>query len=212
MRSASGRPNPEHPGSSSPSSSGTSGSPHAPSSAAPVRDLQSLVRGEMDFVWRQLRRAGFSRADADDATQQVFLVASRRLVEVEPGKVRSFLYGTLLRVAANLRRGQRRRREEPEIEPVLAADGQRPDELLERRRAHLLLDQLLAELPEELRRVLVLADIERLTLAAIAELEDIPAGTAASRLRRARAAFRRLLEQRQREPSLDSASPGGDDE
>lgn len=152
------------------------------------------MRAEIDFVWRQLRRLGLSRADADDATQQVFMVASRRRGELVPGKERSFLYGTAVRVAANVRRGLQRRREvvdEPRSEPPL--DAPLPDEVLERRRARALLDEVLEQLPAELSRVLVLAEVEQLTVAAIAALEGIPAGTAASRLRRARSAFHELL-------------------
>jgi RNA polymerase sigma-70 factor (ECF subfamily) len=161
---------------------------------APARDFSAFVRAEIDFVWRQLRRLGLSRADADDATQQVFLVASRRREQLVAGRERSFLYGTALRVAANVRRSVRRRREmdPPGSEPAL--DAPLPDEMLERRRARALLDSLLEQLPDELSRVLVLAEVEQLTVAAIAELEGLPAGTAASRLRRARSAFRELLE------------------
>ena len=55
-------------------------------------------------------------------------------------------------------------------------------------------------------RVLVLAELEEQTVPAIAELEGIPVGTAASRLRRARAMFGELLER-------DSArNPFGGDE
>jgi RNA polymerase sigma-70 factor (ECF subfamily) len=158
------------------------------------------VRAEIDFVWRQLRRLGLSRADADDATQQVFLVASRRRDELVAGKERSFLYGTAVRVAANARRALSRRREvaeergsEPPLDAAVPSE-MLPDAMLERRRARALLDALLGQLPAELSRVLVLAEVEQLTTAAIAELEGIPAGTAASRLRRARAAFRELLE------------------
>jgi RNA polymerase sigma-70 factor (ECF subfamily) len=60
-------------------------------------------------------------------------------------------------------------------------------------RAWALLDELLAELPEELARVLALAEIEQVEVPEIAALEKIPVGTAASRLRRARALFRELL-------------------
>jgi RNA polymerase sigma-70 factor (ECF subfamily) len=162
----------------------------------------------VDFVWRLLRRVGLSRPDADDAAQQVFLVASRRLPELVPGRERSFLYGTAVRIAANLRRGLRRRRESPEEELPAQSDAvEQPDELLEQRRARAFLDELLGQLPEDLRRVLVLAEIEQLTLAAIAELEQIPAGTAASRLRRAREAFRRLLEAEQHRNPFQRAEP-----
>ena len=171
----------------------------------PSRDLAALVRAEIDFVWRSLRGTGLSPADADDATQQVFLVASNRLGELVPGKERSFLYGTALRIARNVRRGLSRRREGPaELDETLA-ELPGPDELVEKRRARALLERLLAELPEELARVLWLAEVEQLTLVAIAELEAIPQGTAASRLRRAREAFRKLLERHRRENPFHGA-------
>jgi RNA polymerase sigma-70 factor (ECF subfamily) len=157
------------------------------------------VRAEIDFVWRSLRGTGLSPADADDATQQVFLVASNRLGELVPGKERSFLYGTALRIARNVRRGLSRRREAPGEPDETLAELPGPDEVVEGRRARVLLERLLAELPEELARVLWLAEVEQLTLVAIAELESIPPGTAASRLRRAREAFRKLLERHRRE-------------
>jgi RNA polymerase sigma-70 factor (ECF subfamily) len=68
-----------------------------------------------------------------------------------------------------------------------------PDALLEQARAVSRLDRLLARLPLPLKRVLVLAEMEQASAAEIAALEQIPLGTAASRLRRARAAFRELL-------------------
>jgi Sigma-70, region 4 len=52
-----------------------------------------------------------------------------------------------------------------------------------------LLDDVLAQLPLELRAVLVLFELEGLELKQIAALEDIPVGTASSRLRRAREDF-----------------------
>ena len=151
----------------------------------PSRDLAALVRAEIDFVWRSLRGTGLSPADADDATQQVFMVASNRLGQLVPGKERSFLYGTALRIARNVRRGLSRRREAPAEPDETLAEQPGTEELVEERRARALLDRLLALLPEELARVLWLAEVEQLTLVAIAELEGIPQGTAASRLRRA---------------------------
>jgi len=162
------------------------------------RSFSELVRAEFEWVWRVLRRIGLSPADADDATQQVFLVVARRYDEMRVQRPRPFLYGVATRVAANALRGLRRRREEP-IETAASATAHEPapDELLEQRRARALLDELLGHLPAELRRVLVLAEIEQLTAQQIAELEAIPTGTVRSRLRRARAAFHALLAQSQ---------------
>lgn len=161
-------------------------------------NFAALVRSELTWVWRLLRRIGLSPADADDAAQQVFLVLARRGGEVSSGRVRPFLYGIALRVAANARRSVRRRREVANESAVDAAPHEvELDEVVELRRARALLDELLGELPAELRRVLVLAEIEQLTAKQIGELEGVPQGTAASRLRRARAAFYLLLEREQ---------------
>ena len=183
---------------SSPRSS--SPEPVSPADDPPERNLEDLVHRHLDFVWRLLRRLGLSEADAEDAAQQVLLVVAGKLGEIEPGKTRTFLYGIALRVASNARRGQRRSARAGQEQSALAA-VQRPagggvpwpDEIAELGRAQALLDELLSELPEELARVLVLAEIEQNTVPEIAELEGVPVGTAASRLRRARVAFRELL-------------------
>jgi RNA polymerase sigma-70 factor (ECF subfamily) len=169
-----------------------------------AKNFSALVRAEFEWVWRLLRRGGLSPADADDATQQVFLVAARRSAEVQGSRARAFLYGTAIRIAANARRALRRRREVPG-DAAAASKAHAPslDELLEQLRARELLDELLGKLPPELRRVLVLAEIEQLTAQQIAELEAVPAGTVASRLRRARVVFHGLLEQEQHRNPFD---------
>jgi RNA polymerase sigma-70 factor (ECF subfamily) len=176
--------------------------PQAPTGSVPAepdgRDFDALVNQHLDFVWRLLRRLGLSPADADDAAQQVFMIAARKQGELPLGTERAFLYGTARRTAANARRDRRRRGEVADgLAGELASEerhpGAGPEELVELRRASSLLDALLERLPDELRRVLILAELEEATVPAIAELEDIPIGTAASRLRRARAAFAELL-------------------
>ena len=159
------------------------------------QDFERLVADHSAFVWRVLRRMGLSAADADDATQQVFMIAARRLNEIASDRARAFLYGTAIRVARNARRGLERRREVLGEPPDAAApEGRGSESMTEISRVCALLDEVLAKLPEDLRRVLVLARIEQLEVAEIAALECIPVGTAASRLRRARSRLRELLE------------------
>jgi RNA polymerase sigma-70 factor (ECF subfamily) len=155
--------------------------------------IQSLVDRYGDFVWRSVRRLGVSDAASDDACQQVFLTACRKLEEILPGKERSFLFTLCVHVAAHFRRTQARRRETSD-EPIAdVADGTAaPDELLDRQRARALLDEALDALPLELRAVFVLFELEEATTAEIAEILDIPPGTVASRLRRARKEFLRV--------------------
>ena len=154
------------------------------------RRVRELVSLHADFVWRSARRMGVPAEAADDATQQVFLVAARRLDEIEPGRERSFLYRTAMNVAAHVRRSLGRRREvpaEPSHDTVDPAP--QPDHALDEHRARALLDEVLEELDLELREVFVLFELEELAVPEIAELLGIPGGTVSSRLRRAREAF-----------------------
>src|SRR5688572_19191867 len=82
-------------------------------SAAHERELRlrELVSGHFEFVWRSVKRLGVAPGDADDAAQQVFLVASDRLADIAPGRERAFLFGTALKIAARHRRTAERRRE-----------------------------------------------------------------------------------------------------
>jgi len=153
--------------------------------------IADLVEIHFDFIWRSLRRMGLAGADADDATQEAFVIASRRLDSIAPGKERAFLFGTALRVAALSRRTQMRYRGHLD---VLTADPVEhppsPEELMSRSEARADLDAVLAELDLELRAVFTLFEIEELTVPEIAELMELKEGTVSSRLRRAREQFR----------------------
>ena len=161
-----------------------------------------LVHAHFDFIWRLIRRLGLSPEDADDAAQQVFMTATQKLTDITPGHERTYLYGVALRVTANMKRKAHRHREHTGAELASFHDeAPSPDRVAELARARRLLDELLATLPDELVSVLVLANIEQFELAEIAELEGIPQGTVASRLRRARALFaERLSKVRERSP------------
>jgi len=164
------------------------------SDAADKARLSQAVERHFDFIWRLLRRLGLRPADADDAAQQVFMIATQKLHAIAPGSERSFLYGTAVRVAANARRAAGRRSDEPSDTVEQHASLElHPDQRRTLDEAWTLLDDLLERLPDELRRVLVLAEIEQLEVAEIAALEMVPVGTAASRLRRARETFREHL-------------------
>ena len=150
--------------------------------------LDSMARQHLRFVWRLLRRVGLTERDADDVTQQVFLIAARRLDDIEPDRERAFLYRTAIYTASKYRRGEQRRREELAAD-VDAIDDVGPDELLDRRRAREMLDAVVAAMPMDLRVVFVLFEIEGLSTPQIARVLAVPLGTAASRLRRAREDF-----------------------
>ena len=167
--------------------------------------ITGVVRAHHDFIWRLLRRLGVPEANVDDATQQVFCIATRRINEIAEGSERSFLFGTALRVASDDRRSARHR-EEPksELDQHVSPDPS-PEELADVRRRRQLLDEILDSMPIELRMVLVLFELEQMTKSEISAMLDIPEGTVMSRLRRAREEFkararRRLTRGRKVEP------------
>lgn len=159
----------------------------------------ALVEAHHDLVWRALRRLGVLGADTDDAAQQVFLIALRKIDRITPGKERSFLYGVALRVARARRRRSRARRMDPLPEEGLPSDAASPHEMAAQVEAWRRVEIALDALKTDLREVFVLHEIEELSGPAIAELLGIPTGTVASRLRRARAAFRAALNPDERE-------------
>jgi RNA polymerase sigma-70 factor (ECF subfamily) len=163
-----------------------------PSDPARVR---AMIAEHLDFTWRSLRRLGLPPDAADDATQRVFVVASQRLGDIEVGRERAFLFNTALRVAASARRTFARRREvlRGDDEPEMADTAPAADALLDRHRARAVLEELLDDLPTELRAVFVLFELEGMTTSEIAKTIDAPEGTVGSRLRRARQAFKAAL-------------------
>jgi RNA polymerase sigma-70 factor (ECF subfamily) len=128
---------------------------------------------------------------AEDAAQEVFLIASDKLDRIDPAAERQFLYAVAVRVAANFRRSLGSRRELPleSYERELSADSA-PDALVEQKRAREILDRILDSMPEDLRTAFVLFELEELTGPEVAEVLGVPLGTTASRLRRARELFR----------------------
>lgn len=157
--------------------------------------LEGLVRQHFAFVWRSLRRFGLAPQDADDGAQAVFIILARHLPRVGQGQERSFLFSVALRVAANARRTAHRVHELPSVLlESLSVDWNTPELLLERRQARALLDDLLDELPLEQRAVFVLAEVEELSKREVALILEIPEGTVASRLRRAKVHLERRLE------------------
>jgi len=153
--------------------------------------LRAVMDTHFDFVWRSLRRLGLSSADADDATQEVFLVVSRKLQAIEPQKEKRFLFATALRVASTWRRGARRRREDPQGSFDEQASPQVWDQEhdLELGWARLQLQAILNEMDLDQRAVFVLYELEQHTVPEIADTLSIPLGTVSSRLRAARERF-----------------------
>jgi RNA polymerase sigma-70 factor (ECF subfamily) len=152
--------------------------------------LRQMVSQHVEPLWRFLRRLGVREGDIDDALQEIICVAARRDADIEPGKEKSFLFGTAFRIASELRRKGAYRHEVPEEaggDPQDPAPG--PDELTEQAQARAVLDGVLEGMPLDLRAVFILYELEEHTMSEISGLLGLAQGTVASRLRRARAHF-----------------------
>jgi len=159
--------------------------PAEPPTLAGRARLEAMFRAHHETVWRTLRRWGLDAATAADFGQQAYLIAAERLADIRPGCERSFLIGTALRLARNNHRQANRLQLEEDMDLHLAtspASAERSDVEL--------LDIVLARMDPTLIEVFVLFELEGFSSPEIAEILDVPVGTVASRLRRARDGFR----------------------
>jgi RNA polymerase sigma-70 factor, ECF subfamily len=152
--------------------------------------MRRLFEMHYTSIWRLLRRLGVASGQVDDAAQQVFWVAARKLAEIHPGSEHAFLYGVAIRVASQEHRRRRAASQTPSADNwARMSDLPSPEEQLEQRQARALLDAVLDRMTIELRTVFVLCELEELQVREAAAIERIPIGTASSRLRRAREEF-----------------------
>ncbi len=154
--------------------------------------LEEMFAAHHQAVWRTLRRRGLLPEAAADGTQQCFLIAAERLADIRAGSERAFLLGTALRLAATALRSSRRWQLEDDMDLRPTTD-ERADDIADRRRAVDLMDRVLARLAPDLLEVFVLFEIEGVSTPEIAKMIEVPIGTVASRLRRAREAFRAVV-------------------
>jgi RNA polymerase sigma-70 factor (ECF subfamily) len=151
--------------------------------------LRGLIDRHFDFLWRSLRRLGVPDSQLDDAAQQVWITASQKRTEIRTETARAFLFAIALRVASDVRRTLRRRREVSEDDREHVDDRPGPDELVDRKRSREILDEILDTMPDDVRAVFVLYELDQLSMAEIAGIVAAPPGTVASRLRRGRELF-----------------------
>lgn len=163
--------------------------PAVPLPRAERAKVDELYRAHHEVIWRTLRRLGFSAEAAADATHQAYLIATERLDQIYAGSEKAYLFSTAIRFAKTVARKNRRMQLEENID--LGADPKlHADAMTDRQMALQLLDRVLSQMSSELVTVFTLFELEGMTTPEIAEIEGIPLGTAASRLRRARESFR----------------------
>ena len=163
-----------------------------------------VYREYFGFVWRSARGLGVRPSAVDDVVQEIFVVVHRRLSEFEGrSTVRTWLSGIVLNVVRHHRRSIVRKSphelpngsaEDPEVLPT---DARGPHENAELAEGTRLLQRLLDTLDDDKREVLVLAELEELSVPEIAEGLGLKVNTTYSRLRLAREQFERALARHQ---------------
>jgi len=175
--------------------------------------FEALLANHLDALYRTaLRLCSARTADAEDLLQEAALRAFRKFSSLrEPAAARAWLFTVLVRTHLNRLRAARSRGETLEsdmdlgaFEEALAAWSPSPGplELVMNRQLGERIARALAELPDDLRLVVTLVDVEGFTQREAAAILGVPEGTVASRLFRARQALRERLA----EPSMEPVS------
>jgi RNA polymerase sigma-70 factor (ECF subfamily) len=154
-------------------------------------DLPELVREHHAVVYRYACRLCGCAADAEDLTQQTFLIAHQKVHQLRAAlAVRAWLLAV---VRSCFLKSVRKPRPMPAADIDLlvneAADNGSAAESIDREE----LTAALNELPDDFRLVLLMFYFEELSYQQIAEQLEIPMGTVMSRLSRAKEHLRRRL-------------------
>ncbi len=153
-----------------------------------------------------------NRQDAEDCVQEAFIKAYRSMREYNG---LSAFYTWIYRIAVNtsldFRRKTRKTRiysldealetEDSQIFPQIADSEPLPDELAEAAETSRMVRQEIGQLPEFLRDILVLRDLEGLSYHELASILHLSEGTVKSRLSRARSQLMTRIRQREQTDS-----------
>lgn len=155
---------------------------------APESDVRDLVEQYYQLLYRFGYRLSGKSADAEDLTQQTFLIAQQKLDQLrEASSARSWLCTILRNLYLKTRQRQAPASLENRPEPETASNGDSPEFDSE------MLQLALDELPDEFRIPLVLYYFDEFSYREIADQLEIPLGTVMSRLARGRNHLRTKL-------------------
>jgi RNA polymerase sigma-70 factor (ECF subfamily) len=167
--------------------------------------VMTYERRVFALVFRMLGR----RDEAEDLAQEVFVQVFKAIDQFRgESKLSTWIYRIAVNLCKNRTKYLSRRHagdqddvdEMVERAPLSAAKGvsvagvSRPDELVEGMQLEVVVKRAIAQIDPEFREVLVLRDVEDLSYEEIASITGLPDGTVKSRIHRARAQLRALVE------------------
>ncbi len=171
------------------------------------RAFRELIDEHRDRVFNITYRMLGNRAEAEDVAQEVFITVFKTIESFrEESKFSTWLYRVTVNHCKNrikylARRHDRDRDELDETNqatngavtgaPVRAAQ---PDKALASAQMEKLLQQAIADLDDDQRAVVILRDVEDLSIEEICEITGLPDGTVKSRLHRARLVLRKKMQ------------------
>ena len=168
-------------------------------------DIAQLVADYHQAVYRYAYRLTGSVEDAEDLTQQAFLVASGKIGQLrEEGSAKAWLFAILRN---DFIKQCRKNTPIPAVDLELNVDHV-PEVVDEQEIDQQRLQQALNELPPDYRAVVLMFYFENLRYREMAEILGVPMGTIMSRLARAKDALRaRLLEMEKGEKTREPNGP-----
>jgi RNA polymerase sigma factor (sigma-70 family) len=136
----------------------------------------------------------FEESLSSDVVQEAFLRLWRRRDSVDMSTVEPLLYKTAINLASNRRRTKKLWRW-LSLESLRNHDGKDPngEQALERKQGEQAVQKAVDELPEGLKRIVMLCEYSELTHQQIGKLLGIPPGTVGSRRHQALGKLRQSL-------------------
>jgi len=171
------------------------------------RAFRELLDLHRDRVFNITFRMLGNRHEAEDVAQEVFITVFKTIDTFrEESKFSTWLYRVTVNQCKNRIKYLARRHDKSrdELDDATATDGvngaiaapapRSPERALEGLQMEKLLQEAIAELEEDQRTVIILRDVEDLSIEEICTITDLPDGTVKSRLHRARAVLRKKLQ------------------
>jgi RNA polymerase sigma-70 factor, ECF subfamily len=162
--------------------------------------FEALIRRHDRFLYRVARSILLDDYEAEDVVQETFIKAFRRLVDF---RGEASLSTWLTRIALNEALAKKRRQrttvelealQQPaNVESLMIAPEQDPEVTAAQHQIRKLLERAIDGLPDSLRTVFVMRDVQELSTAESARLLGLGEPTVKTRLHRARRMLREIL-------------------